>query len=309
MKAGTDNHIKFRKLKRLLNVPMYVACGILESLWLFAGQHADDGYIGRHSNEDICDWIEYDGDPDQLVDALVQSRWLDRRHDGTVEIHDWLDHAPTYIKDRWRKRGDSGKFREIPGSSRNGHGGSQGTDVEVPVENPGPSETFQDNRTNSIQFNPNQAKPNPQTTEIPPSPKPKTPEHFHQHIVSGAADGLLDAMGKTRGTPIKATLTLRIAAAAILDEFSHADTIKAWAALLSQGEWEQDNNHATPVDFLKSIKVAKWLDVANANGKPPPRQKSAAKSYTDKLRREMREREQVLEEERQRNAAKQQNPS
>jgi hypothetical protein len=33
-----------------------------------------------------------------LIGALIESGWIDRHQDGSLWIHDWLDHCPTWVK-------------------------------------------------------------------------------------------------------------------------------------------------------------------------------------------------------------------
>ena len=104
MKVGAKDHIKIKRLKRALNIPLYQAIGILETLLQVVAQSADDGAIGRYSNEDIAIELEWEGDADTLVAALVDSGWLDRCSSSRLVVHGWLEHAPNFIKDRLKKR-------------------------------------------------------------------------------------------------------------------------------------------------------------------------------------------------------------
>lgn len=72
--------------------------GLLEGMWLSAAKNCPRGDIGRFSNEEIAIMVDWDGDPDELVDALVECRWLDVCSDHRLVIHDWADHCPTYVK-------------------------------------------------------------------------------------------------------------------------------------------------------------------------------------------------------------------
>jgi hypothetical protein len=92
---------------RALSVPRYVAVGVLESLWHFAAAYADDGDLGKFSDEDIAEFIGWD-DAKMLLSALESTGWLDGR-----QIHDWTEHAPDYIKKRLARRttADSGGQR------------------------------------------------------------------------------------------------------------------------------------------------------------------------------------------------------
>lgn len=105
MKSGTPNHIKTKRLKRRLGLKAFEVIGVLESLWQLTADCADDGAIGRHTNEDIAAYMEWEGSPDELVAALVDSGWLDHDKDDRLVIHDWEDHMPHYIKERIQKRG------------------------------------------------------------------------------------------------------------------------------------------------------------------------------------------------------------
>ena len=73
MKAGTTQKLKFRKLARRLCLNGWGAMGILESLWHATASNAPEGDIGRYSNEDIATLIDWDGDADELIDALAET--------------------------------------------------------------------------------------------------------------------------------------------------------------------------------------------------------------------------------------------
>jgi hypothetical protein len=69
-----------------------IARGALEGLWHLAGQHAPDGDLSRFTPEEIAEFIGWDENPDELLDILVETRWLDRVGERLV-VHDWSDHA------------------------------------------------------------------------------------------------------------------------------------------------------------------------------------------------------------------------
>lgn len=116
MKAGTQNHVKTKRLMRILGIPLYRAVGVLETLWLLCTDCCDEGNIGKFTDEEIADYLGWDGKqtPTQLMEALVESGWLDRL-DGPhrLAIHDWREHAPDFLKDRWQKREWRAKKRSI----------------------------------------------------------------------------------------------------------------------------------------------------------------------------------------------------
>lgn len=97
MKHSTPDSMKFKKLQRRLGVSRKEVVGTLELLWIATQTNARRGDIGRYSNEEIaieCDW---EGDPDHLIDSLVESGWLDRCEVHRLVVHDWQDHAPRYV--------------------------------------------------------------------------------------------------------------------------------------------------------------------------------------------------------------------
>lgn len=97
MKHQTVTLVKFKALSRRLGVPMYRTVGILESLWLFAQHNAKDGNLSEFSALEIAGWLEWEGGENELIDALIETRWLDREGDS-LQIHGWHEHKPNYLK-------------------------------------------------------------------------------------------------------------------------------------------------------------------------------------------------------------------
>jgi len=107
MKASVEQHIKFKRLKLRLRLPLWQAKGLLESVWNMCAVSSPDGAIGKHSNEDICASIEWDGDPDDLIAVLVDCGWLDECLESRLVVHGWSEHCPQYIKGNLAKHGRS----------------------------------------------------------------------------------------------------------------------------------------------------------------------------------------------------------
>ena len=93
LKREAIGSTKMKRLGRLLEIPQYQVVGILESLWHTTAKEAPQGNIGKLSNEDIALGIEWMGDPQALISALVQSRWLDEQDDARLVVHDWHLHC------------------------------------------------------------------------------------------------------------------------------------------------------------------------------------------------------------------------
>jgi hypothetical protein len=94
-----------KRLCQRLNIPQYAAVGLLESLWHLAAKEAPQGDIGKLSNEDIALGLDWNGDADELVASLVQSRWLDEQDGARLVVHDWHIHCEDTIDVRLARNG------------------------------------------------------------------------------------------------------------------------------------------------------------------------------------------------------------
>lgn len=162
MKIGTTTHPKFRSLMRSLALPQYAVVGLLESVWTLAAQFADDGDLSRFSAQEIADYAGYDGNADDLLAAMISSRWLDGEI-GALCVHDWLDHCPHYVHDRRRKR-------------RSSSDSTTSTDVpKVAVGVPGISRNLQEIpiKSDPTQPNPTMSNPDIASHGIENNAKPK----------------------------------------------------------------------------------------------------------------------------------------
>ena len=110
MKAATPELMKFKRLQRRLRVSIATLVGHLELLWISTAKNAPEGDIGRFSNEDIAIACCWDGDPDEFVFALIECGWIDDDNDYRLLIHDWSEHAPTYVHGFLKRHGRSFKI-------------------------------------------------------------------------------------------------------------------------------------------------------------------------------------------------------
>lgn len=102
MKIGTTELLKFKRLKGRLKLSEWQVIGLLESLWMFTSKNAPAGDIGKCTDEDIAFGIEWDGEPSELVQVLVDTRWIDRHETHRLVIHDWFDHVPNWLKGNFK---------------------------------------------------------------------------------------------------------------------------------------------------------------------------------------------------------------
>jgi hypothetical protein len=107
IKRGTPDHPKARALAQRLGLRRFEIVGLLESLWHFAAGYAKRGDVGRFTDEEIASHLEWRGAADELVAALVDSRWLDRCPCHRLRVHDWKDHADQTVtrSEEVKKRG------------------------------------------------------------------------------------------------------------------------------------------------------------------------------------------------------------
>src|SRR5678815_4241072 len=95
MKSGTPNHPKTKALARRLRVALPHAVGILEMLWHFGRDYARQGDIGRFSDGEIADAVAWPSERpvEDLIEALLAERWLDKNPQHRLLIHGWSEHA------------------------------------------------------------------------------------------------------------------------------------------------------------------------------------------------------------------------
>lgn len=90
---AVPDHPKFAHLKTILRTPKGATLGWLESVWHFCGKFTQQGNIGKYTDSAIEAWVEWDGEPGQLIGALVESCWLERHARYRLLVHDWHNHA------------------------------------------------------------------------------------------------------------------------------------------------------------------------------------------------------------------------
>lgn len=106
MKRNTPQHPKTLALAAALNVPVYSAVGLLEMMWHFTATYTPRGDIGRFSDAEICRGMGWTGRPGELIDRLVDSRWIDSCQTHRLIVHDWADHMEEATKKRLDRSGE-----------------------------------------------------------------------------------------------------------------------------------------------------------------------------------------------------------
>lgn len=189
MKHQTITLVKFKALSKRLSLPLCWTVGVLEGLWVFACHNARDGDLSRFSNLELAGWLEYPGDETELIDALVETGWLDRDGDSLL-VHDWNEHKPNWLKGiqgRNEKEKPSCKPSRVPSAEPSSQPSS-----EPSTEPP-----------NLTLPRPNQTQPNPTLPSPDLEPEP-LPAAWEEVVVECAKLGmdqpeLACAYAKNRG--------------------------------------------------------------------------------------------------------------
>lgn len=106
MKPGTQHHFKISRLMKALGIERFAAVGIVNMIWALAAEQCEDGNLGRLTNVEIAEYLDWREDPDALIAALLakgpsgDAGWLDPAPGGRFVIHDWLVAGPRYVRER-----------------------------------------------------------------------------------------------------------------------------------------------------------------------------------------------------------------
>ena len=92
---AVPEHPKFAALQSILHLRKSETMGLLEMLWHFTGKYAPQGNCGKFKDVEIESWIDWGGERGRLIEALVETGWLDRSAEHRLLVHDWHEHADT----------------------------------------------------------------------------------------------------------------------------------------------------------------------------------------------------------------------
>ena len=97
--ASLRDHLKTKKVARLLNIPKVQVIGHLLCLWWWCQDYAQDGSLGAYDDADIAEAAEWPGDASAFVNALLNcgpkgsAGFLYRGEDGNLAINDWFEYG------------------------------------------------------------------------------------------------------------------------------------------------------------------------------------------------------------------------
>lgn len=116
--AGLRDHLKTKKVARLLGVPKVQVIGHLLCLWWWCQEYAQDGDLSSFDAADIAEAAEYEGDPQMFVDALLNcgvkggAGFLRHDSDGALIINDWYQYGGKLFVQRAQSAERMRKMRE-----------------------------------------------------------------------------------------------------------------------------------------------------------------------------------------------------
>lgn len=94
---AVTGHPKFAMLKEVLHLTNFEALGCLEMIWHFTARFTPEGNIGKYSNEAIETWVDWDGKPGELIEALISCAWIDADKKHRLVVHDWHEHTDAMV--------------------------------------------------------------------------------------------------------------------------------------------------------------------------------------------------------------------
>ncbi|MEM9346607.1 MAG: hypothetical protein AAGB26_08315 [Planctomycetota bacterium] len=107
MKSKTPESPKLEALMDELDLPRYAVVGLLELLWHNAAAHSPRGNIGKFTNKAIARRLDWNGDPDALINAMVSTKWLDAHDEHRLVVHDWPEHCEDAVDMKLARAGDT----------------------------------------------------------------------------------------------------------------------------------------------------------------------------------------------------------
>ncbi len=94
------DHRKIYALSDVLNISVPLAIGLLLCLWLWAMDNTVSGNLDDISAHTIARGAKWDGDPEQFLNALIATHFVDIDDGGRRFFHSWSEYEGKFISDR-----------------------------------------------------------------------------------------------------------------------------------------------------------------------------------------------------------------
>jgi hypothetical protein len=110
------DHPKTKRAARILGITRPQMIGHLLCLWWWCLDYAQDGSLSDFDNADIADAAEWEGEPDDFIDALLNCGPADRAgflvNDNGLHVKDWEEYGGKYITKRNQSRDRQRTYRQ-----------------------------------------------------------------------------------------------------------------------------------------------------------------------------------------------------
>jgi hypothetical protein len=123
-------HPKTKRFARLMSISLPAAIGHLHYLWWWSLDYAQDGDLSRYTPGDIAEASYWEGDSDELLNALIEAGFVDR-NEGLICIHDWDVYGGKLLQQKVSSRERMKKWRTESRSQKRDPGISHGYDGDV----------------------------------------------------------------------------------------------------------------------------------------------------------------------------------
>jgi len=136
------HHRKIITLANELGVGTATATGHLVLLWLWCLDNAPTGTLKQINGQQIATACAWTGDPNDLVNALISARFIDKRGRGGIclRIHGWEEYGGKLLQSRDRHREAVRQSRDRLDQSRSDQSRRDQIRVEKKLPPPTPSD-------------------------------------------------------------------------------------------------------------------------------------------------------------------------
>lgn len=97
-----ETHPKILEMMHKLRLDHPITCiGIIGQIRLLALEYASDGGVGRYANHEIAEYLEWPGDTDELIQALVEVGFLLPDPLNRLRINREWEHVHPNMSEIW----------------------------------------------------------------------------------------------------------------------------------------------------------------------------------------------------------------
>lgn len=132
VKTEAPGNLKFEDLGERLGVNPMQAFGMAVAIWCLCWEFEFlDGRLKRFTAKSLARRLKWDGPPEKLLGALLDSTVLEQEADGTLVVHDFTEEQEGGIKILQRNR--SRNAAPVPPATSTPPSGASGDDTVVRV--------------------------------------------------------------------------------------------------------------------------------------------------------------------------------